>query len=90
LITLSNLLLLSSIISITITILILALIANYLYKQIIKPLGNIASQAETVSKGDYSQSIDIVHSGDLGRLERDLKLISERIKRAMQELDMDG
>ena len=81
---------LSSLISIIFSIILLSLIANYIYKEIIKPLKYVASMAEKVSKGDYSSGEEIVHVGDIGRLERDFKLISERVQRAMKELDMDG
>ena len=82
--------LLSSLISIIFSIILLSLIANYLYQQIIKPLGYVATMAEKVSKGDYSDTNETIHVGDIGRLERDFKLISERVQRAMKELDMDG
>ncbi len=80
----------SSLISISFSIILLSLIANYLYQQIIKPLYSLANYAERVSKGDYSEMERLEYSGDFGRLERNLTLISERIKRAMKELDMDG
>ena len=82
--------LLSSVISIIFSIILLSLIANYLYQEIIKPLGYVATMAEKVSMGDYSVSNEVIHVGDIGRLERDFKLISDRVQRAMKELDMDG
>ena len=81
---------LSSLISIIFSIILLSLIANYLYQQIIKPLRHVASMAEKVSKGDYSCIEETKYTGDIGRLESDFIIISERVQKAMKELDMDG
>ena len=81
--------LLSSLFSIIFSIILFSLIASYLYQQIIKPLGYVARITEKASKGDYSDTLEVKHSGDIGRLERNFKLISERVQRAMKELDMD-
>ena len=81
---------LSSLISIIFSIILLALIANYLYQQIIKPIGYVARVAEKASKGDYSDNLEVRHPGDIGRLERDFIIISDRVQKAMKELDMDG
>ena len=81
---------LSSLISIIFSIILLSLIANYLYQEIIKPLRHVASMAERVSKGDYSNIEETKYSGDIGRLERDFIIISDRVQKAMKELDMDG
>jgi len=80
---------LSSLISIIFSIILLSLIANYLYQEIIKPLGYVARVAEKASKGDYSDKMEVKHSGDIGRLEKDFNLISERVQRAMKELERD-
>ena len=85
-----DLILLSSLISIIFSIILLSLIANYLYQEIIKPLRHVASMAERVSKGDYSGIEETKYSGDIGRLERDFNIISDRVQKAMKELDMDG
>ena len=81
---------LSSLISISFSIILLTLIANYLYKEIIKPLRIVASMAEKVSKGDYSNIEDTKYTGDIGRLERDFRIISKRVQKAMEEVNMDG
>lgn len=85
-----DIILLSSLISIIFSIILLSLIANYLYQQIIKPLRYVARVAEKVSLGDYSDNLEVRHHGDIGRLERDFIIISDRVQKAMKELDMDG
>jgi|GEM_PF-5854558 len=81
---------LSAIFSVMFSIILLSLIANYLYRIVVKPLRFLKRVAEKVSRGDYSENIEIRHSGDIGRLERNMILISERIERAMKELDVNG
>ncbi|MCK4266711.1 MAG: HAMP domain-containing protein, partial [Thermoplasmata archaeon] len=78
-----------SYITFVLSMVLLIIIVSYLDTVINKPLVRLAEAAERVSKGDFETEIEVTQPGDIGMLELNFKLISERVQRAMKELDMD-
>lgn len=70
------------------SLVLLIFIVSYLNKSITEPLVSLANSMEKVSKGDFNTKIKVRHLGDIGRLERSLKSVSERVQKAMKELEL--
>lgn len=70
------------------SLVLLILIISYLNKSIMEPLASLADAMEKVSKGDFKTKIEVTNAGDIGRLERNFKMISERVQKAMKELEL--
>jgi nitrogen fixation/metabolism regulation signal transduction histidine kinase len=72
------------------TVMLLVIIVYHLNNSIMNPFIFLAKTADKISKGDFSTKIEVRSSGDIGRLEQSFKLISEKIQRAMKELESDA
>ncbi len=63
---------------------------SYINKSIMNPFVSLTEAADKISKGDFGTEIKIISSGDIGKLELNFKIITERVQKAMKELDPDG
>ncbi|MCK4757795.1 MAG: HAMP domain-containing protein [Thermoplasmata archaeon] len=72
------------------SVIMLLIFILYLNKSIMKPFVSLTEAADKISKGDLETKIEVKSSGDIGRLELNFIIISERVQRAMKELESDG
>jgi nitrogen fixation/metabolism regulation signal transduction histidine kinase len=76
--------------SLVLSIMFLIVIVHYLSSKITSPITALAERAEKVSHGDFSINIEVTQPGDIGTLERNFRMIIDRVRKAMKELGMDG
>ena len=79
----------SELVTFTFTIIMLIILVSHLNRLIMAPFTTLAEAAEKVSRGDFSAAIKVTQKGDIGRLQLNFKIISERVQRAIKELDVD-
>ncbi len=82
-----DLLLGASIASLLFSVIMLLIFVTYLNRSIMEPFIALTEAADKISKGDFGTSIEIKSSGDIGRLELNFKRISDRVERAIKEME---
>ena len=66
---------------------LVAIFVYHLNNSIMNPFIRLTNAADRISKGDFTTKVEVRSTGDVGRLELSFKLITERIQRAMEELE---
>ena len=76
-----------SIASLLFSIIMALFLATYLHNSIMEPFIALTEAADKISRGDFSTKIDTESTGDIGRLEYNFKMISERVEKAVKEME---
>jgi nitrogen fixation/metabolism regulation signal transduction histidine kinase len=78
-----------SVLPLLFSIMLVAIFVYHLNNSIMNPFIFLTKVVDRVSKGEFTTKVEVTSSGDVGRLEQNFKLITERIQRAMGELESD-
>lgn len=79
----------SPFVSLLISLLLLVALVYYLNRSIMQPFADLSEAADRISKGDFGAEVSVRSRGEVGKLERNFKLIGERVHKAMKELGMN-
>ena len=76
-----------TILIICISIFIGVLLLFFIIQTIIKPIKRLKEQAETISKGDLTETIEVETNDEIGQLSKAFKEMQERLKSLVREVE---
>jgi len=77
----------ASLASLLFSVIMALFLASFLHNSIMEPFIALTEAADKISRGDFSTEIGTVSTGDIGRLEYNFKMISDRVEKAVKEME---